>query len=131
MKRVFGWSLTGMLLALFYPFFRFTRYQLKPEPRYVTVPGPLPLSGYHQEKDFILFADETGAHAVSRTCTHLGCRVNYLEDKNYIECPCHQSRFSQVGERLAGPAERNLPTYAVEIQKDDRDNVQAYVVTLV
>ncbi|WP_028579792.1 ubiquinol-cytochrome c reductase iron-sulfur subunit [Desulfogranum japonicum] len=131
LKRLFGWSVSGALLALLYPFFRFTRYQPKPKPRYVTVPGPLPLSGYRQEKDFILFANQKGTHAVSRTCTHLGCRVNYLEDKEYIECPCHQSRFSQSGERLAGPAERNLPIYKVEVQNNDNGKAQAYVVELV
>ncbi len=130
LKKICAWSVTGTLLALLYPLIRFTRYRVTPKPRRITIPGPLPLSGYHTEKDFILFANQTGAHAVSRICTHLGCRLNYLEDRQYMECPCHQSRFSPQGERLVGPAQKNLPVYGVEVRTDQTGKVQAYVVEL-
>ena len=67
---------------------------------------------------------------MSRTCTHLGCRLNYQEDKGYIECPCHQSRFTPEGKRFAGPAERDLPTHPVTLKKDAQGRTTAYVVQL-
>ncbi len=122
----------GALLAgcLAWPLTRFIGFQTRPKPRYVTVTAPLPLSGYHAERDFFLFLTAHGPRAVSRKCTHLGCRVNYLEDRKIIECPCHQSRFTPAGRRISGPAKRNLPTYPVETRTDDRGRIRDYVVTL-
>lgn len=130
-RRLFSFSAAATTALLFYPLLKYTRFKVKPKPRYIAVKAPLPLSGYHSERDFILFGNESSAHAVSRTCTHLGCRIQYLEDKQYIECPCHQSRFSNEGKRLSGPAERDLPTYLVEIKKDGNGQPAEYVVELV
>jgi cytochrome b6-f complex iron-sulfur subunit len=123
---------TGLLsLLLTYPLFRFLGFTVKAKPRYITVPTPLPLSGYHAGRDFILFANPgTPPYAVSRTCTHLGCRVNFLEDKQLIECPCHQSRFTAAGILISGPAKKNLPLYAVETKETPEGVVSGYVVTL-
>ena len=122
-----GW-ITGILLC--WPLFRFLGFTVKPKPRFVTVTAPLPASGFHAEKDFILFVNNSAATAISRTCTHLGCRVNFLEDKQLIECPCHQSRFSMQGVLISGPAKKDLPTYPVETRTDEKGKVTGYVVTL-
>jgi len=131
LRRAFRWSAAAVSLLLVYPLLKYTRFKVKPKPEYITIKAPLPLSGYHAERDFILFGDDHSATAVSRTCTHLGCRLNFLEDKEYIECPCHQSRFTTSGQRIAGPAERDLPSYNVDIQKDESGKVIQYVVEFV
>src|SRR5574339_859190 len=41
--------------------------------------------------------------AFSLTCTHLGCTVEWQADKNEFYCPCHDGRFDEFGEVLAGP----------------------------
>ena len=132
-QLLLGWGRWAAALAatLFvYPLLRFTGFQVPRKPRLVEVPAPLPLSGVHTGPDFLLFAAGDSARAVSRTCTHLGCRLNYQEDKGYIECPCHQSRFTPEGQRFAGPAERNLPTHQVTLKKDAEGRTTAYVVQL-
>ncbi len=130
LTRGMQWTL-GVAATLFlYPLLRFTAFRVPPKPRLIEVPAPLPLSGVHTGHDFILFATADGAKAVSRICTHLGCRINYQQDKEYIECPCHQSRFTSEGKRISGPAERNLPTYDVSLKKDSEGRVTAYVVSL-
>jgi cytochrome b6-f complex iron-sulfur subunit len=123
---------TGALIGttVLYPLLRFSGFTVKPKPRYIQVKAPLPVSGFHAERDFILFAQGTKAWAVSRTCTHLGCRLNFLEDKQLIECPCHQSRFTAAGELMNGPAKRDLPVFAVETQKDELGTITGYVVTI-
>ncbi len=130
-------ALTGA--SLLYPLLRFSGFTIKPKPRYVKVAAPLPASGFHAERDFLLFAQDplaspdspySKAWAISRTCTHLGCRVNFLEDKQFIECPCHQSRFSPQGKLLNGPAKRDLPVFTVETQTDESGTITGYVVTL-
>jgi cytochrome b6-f complex iron-sulfur subunit len=113
-----------------YPLLRFTGHRIPPKPRLVEVPAPLPLSGVHTGHDFLLFSTPEGPTAVSRICTHLGCRVNYQQDKQYIECPCHQSRFTLNGTRIAGPAEKNLPKYEVTLKEDNEGRVMAYVIHL-
>jgi Rieske Fe-S protein len=43
-------------------------------------------------------------HAVSATCTHLGCLVAFNDAEKSWECPCHGSRFDVDGQVLQGPA---------------------------
>ena len=55
------------------------------------------------------FRDEEGRlHAVSLTCTHLGCHVTWNPAERSWDCPCHGSRFGVDGEVLHGPAVRPL-----------------------
>ncbi len=130
LRSMINWTGTFIGASLLYPLFRFAGFAVKPKPKHIKVAAPLPVSGFHAERDFILFAQGEQAWAVSRTCTHLGCRVNFLEDQQLIECPCHQSRFTEQGKRLRGPAERDLPVYEVAVQKDTGGAVTAYVVTI-
>lgn len=130
LRRTAQWAVATAGMLCLYPLVRFSSFRIPPKPRLVEVPAPLPLSGVHIGHDFILFATKDGAMAVSRRCTHLGCRVNYQQDKQYIECPCHQSRFTPEGSRIAGPAKKNLPTYEVALKKDAGGRVTAYMVHL-
>ena len=55
------------------------------------------------------YRDEDGQlHAVSLTCTHLGCHVTWNAAERSWDCPCHGSRFGVDGEVLHGPAVRPL-----------------------
>jgi cytochrome b6-f complex iron-sulfur subunit len=130
LTKLSRWAVALISTALLYPLLRFLGFTIKPKPRYIKVAAPLPASGYHTEREFILFVDQGAARAVSRTCTHLGCRVNFLEDKQIIECPCHQSRFTAKGKLLSGPAKKNLTTFPVEIQTDETGTTTGYLVTI-
>jgi glycine/D-amino acid oxidase-like deaminating enzyme/nitrite reductase/ring-hydroxylating ferredoxin subunit len=51
------------------------------------------------------FRDDDGTlHAVSPTCTHLGCEVRFNDAERSWDCPCHGSRFDPDGRVLEGPA---------------------------
>ena len=52
--------------------------------------------------------DEGGLHALSATCTHLGCVVSWNSAEKSWDCPCHASRFDVNGEVLHGPAMKAL-----------------------
>jgi nitrite reductase/ring-hydroxylating ferredoxin subunit len=54
-----------------------------------------------------LFRDAQGVHAISTTCTHLGCVVK--PGAEGFECPCHGSRFARDGAVTKGPAPKPLP----------------------
>ena len=124
------WAAAIATALFLYPLLRFTAFRVPPKPRLIEVPAPLPLSGVHTGHEFILFATNDGATAVSRICPHLGCRVNYQQDKQYIECPCHQSRFTPEGRWITGPAKKNLPTYEVTLKNDAEGRATAYMVKL-
>lgn len=82
--------------------------------------------GYLVTNDFILFDKADKTWALSRRCTHLGCKVHYLEDKDIIQCPCHHSQFDpQTGQPLKGPAKKELS--ALEVEK--RNSSPFYVIT--
>jgi glycine/D-amino acid oxidase-like deaminating enzyme/nitrite reductase/ring-hydroxylating ferredoxin subunit len=56
-----------------------------------------------------VYRDTAGTvHAVSATCTHLGCIVAFNRAEQTWECPCHGSRFATDGAVLHGPATRPL-----------------------
>ncbi|OUC15259.1 MAG: hypothetical protein B0A82_07870 [Alkalinema sp. CACIAM 70d] len=54
--------------------------------------------------------------AVDPICTHQGCVVNWQKEKGAFVCPCHGAVFSPEGKVLQGPADRDLPTYPVELR---------------
>lgn len=53
-------------------------------------------------------------HAVSATCTHLGCLVAFNDAERAWECPCHGSRFDIDGAVLQGPANRPLAPHSFD-----------------
>lgn len=123
-RRGFGWLI---LSAMSYPLFRFLDFRLPKKPVQVRVEKDLGLRGFALEHDFILFANQEGAWAVSRRCTHLGCTLAYDEAARQLVCPCHHSQFDTAGQRLAGPAQRNLAVYPVQKAPDGG---KGYIVTL-
>ncbi|MVN76736.1 FAD-dependent oxidoreductase [Hymenobacter sp. HMF4947] len=48
-------------------------------------------------------------HECSAICPHLGCVVHWNPLETSWDCPCHGSRFTALGELLAGPANSDLP----------------------
>ena len=56
--------------------------------------------------------------AVWRVCTHGACEVAWEAETREIVCPCHQSRFSEDGLVLEGPATEDLRAFPVARQGD-------------
>ena len=70
----------------------------------------------------IVIHDDDGIHALSLTCSHLGCAI---EERNFgFECPCHSSRYDLNGVVLKGPATGNLRKFRVE--KSDDGNLHLF-----
>ena len=47
-------------------------------------------------------------HIVDTTCTHIGCEVESNSGERTWDCPCHDSKFSNTGDVIEGPAEKPL-----------------------
>lgn len=56
--------------------------------------------------------------AMSNICTHLGCRVRWIEDRVQFFCPCHNGVFARDGAVVSGPPPRPLDRYDVKIEGD-------------
>jgi glycine/D-amino acid oxidase-like deaminating enzyme/nitrite reductase/ring-hydroxylating ferredoxin subunit len=56
---------------------------------------------------------ESGLHALSAKCTHLGCAVHWNGAERSWDCPCHASRFDTNGKVLHGPAATALAKVAL------------------
>lgn len=102
-----GWAL------LFYPLFKFLTHRIPQKPKRLELPFDRASRSFLSHEKFFVFSSPTEVWAVSRKCTHLGCKLHYREQEHYLECPCHQSRFTTSGEVLQGPAAQQLKTYQV------------------
>ena len=53
---------------------------------------------------------------MSNICTHLGCRVRWIADKEGFFCPCHNGVFSKDGSVVSGPPPRPLDRFENKVE---------------
>jgi cytochrome b6-f complex iron-sulfur subunit len=56
--------------------------------------------------------------AFSAICTHLGCIIKWVPEKEEFLCPCHGGRFSGDGAVLGGPPPKPLQPIPVTLSGD-------------
>ena len=74
---------------------------------------------FSSEHFYLSRLEDGGILAISIHCTHLGCAVQFNQNKDRFVCPCHASSFSKYGEVISPPATRALDIFPVTI-KDDK-----------
>jgi Rieske Fe-S protein len=68
----------------------------------------------------LLIMNSDGTYrALSATCTHLGCTVQYRSDLREIWCPCHNGIYDLNGRNISGPPPRPLDVYDVHVRGDE------------
>jgi cytochrome b6-f complex iron-sulfur subunit len=61
-----------------------------------------------------------GLKAYSAICTHLGCIVEWDQNRQFILCPCHDGRFNPInGAVISGPPPAPLPLLALTVEDDE------------
>jgi len=78
--------------------------------------APGTVTAFVRGKFYLACLDDGGFLALSRTCTHLGCTVPWVEKENKFICPCHSSEFDIRGEVISPPAPRALDIYPIVIE---------------
>lgn len=58
-------------------------------------------------------------HALSATCTHLGCTVQYRPDLHQVWCACHNGMYGLTGRNISGPPPRPLDNYEVILKGNE------------
>ncbi|MEJ2512709.1 MAG: ubiquinol-cytochrome c reductase iron-sulfur subunit [Anaerolineales bacterium] len=56
--------------------------------------------------------------AMSNVCTHLGCRVRWVDNQGQFFCPCHNAVFDKEGQVVAGPPPKPLNRFEVKVEND-------------
>ena len=57
--------------------------------------------------------------AMSATCTHLSCTVQYRDDLQQVWCACHNGKYDLNGRNVSGPPPRPLQAFEVQVQGDE------------
>ena len=73
-------------------------------------------------KEILVYVYTENGHdyiALSNICTHLGCRVRWIDDQQKFFCPCHNGVFDKQGNVLSGPPPRPLDQYEVKIDQNE------------
>lgn len=77
-------------------------------------------SGYLVEERqisvWVITEDGNQFTVLSNICTHLGCRVRWVEDEAQFFCPCHNAIFDRDGEVVQGPPPRPLDRFEYKIE---------------
>lgn len=86
------------------------------------------------DQRLFVFRDGNTFHAISATCTHLGCTVRAealprpetanvggapMKLTHQFSCPCHGSKYHGDGTNYAGPAPKPLAWFRLSVSPDD------------
>lgn len=67
----------------------------------------------------LILAADGSYRAMSATCTHLGCTVQYRADTKQIWCACHNGVYDLAGRNVSGPPPRPLEVFDVHLKGDE------------
>jgi Rieske Fe-S protein len=67
----------------------------------------------------VLMTAEGEYRALSATCTHLSCTVQYRNDLHQVWCACHNGLYDLTGRNVSGPPPRPLDTFQVHVRGDE------------
>jgi Rieske Fe-S protein len=123
-----GTSLGASLVSFLYPILRYVVPPVSSEPSLseieldVKASDILPNSGRivpFSGKPVILFRTAAGElKALTATCTHLACTVQFRGDRSDIWCACHNGVYDANGTNISGPPPRPLTKLDVAVRGD-------------
>jgi len=76
------------------------------------------VTAFRRGRFYLCRLEDGGFLALSRTCTHLGCTVPWVDEDKEFACPCHASSFDITGNVISAPASRALDIYRIMIENN-------------
>ena len=67
----------------------------------------------------LLLTSQGEYRAMSATCTHLSCTVQYRNDVHQVWCACHNGMYDLNGRNVSGPPPRPLEGFQVHLRGDE------------
>jgi Rieske Fe-S protein len=99
-----------------------TTDDLKPDEPVPRVLAISRVDGWYRERAretiFLVWDGEKSIRAMSATCTHLGCQVQWDAKGKKFRCPCHGGVYAADGRVLEGPPPRPLDVVEARIDPD-------------
>jgi menaquinol-cytochrome c reductase iron-sulfur subunit len=74
------------------------------------------ISSQEELSAYILTENGQDFVVMSNVCTHLGCRVRWIPDKQGFYCPCHNGVFDKNGTVVSGPPPRPLDRFENKVE---------------
>ena len=65
---------------------------------------------------YVITEDGSNYMALSHICTHLGCRVRWIAEREQFLSPCHNGVFDKYGYVVSGPPPRPLDEFVTKIE---------------
>jgi Rieske Fe-S protein len=100
-----------------------TTSDLKPDEPVARVLSVARVDGWYRERAretvFLVWDGDRTIHALSATCTHLGCQVRWEAKDKKFRCPCHGGVYGADGAVLEGPPPRPLDRVEARIDPAD------------
>jgi cytochrome b6-f complex iron-sulfur subunit len=128
LSRLLGTSLGATLLSFAYPTLRYLVPPAALEPSQseieldVKASEILPNTGRivpFAGKAILLLKTASGElRALTATCTHLACTVQFRAERSDIWCACHNGTYDLNGLNVSGPPPRPLVKLDVKVQGD-------------
>jgi len=69
----------------------------------------------HRDRALEVVRTVEGVTARSLLCTHQGCNVRWIEDRQIYLCPCHEGKFNAEGQPTYGPPREPLRELTVTL----------------
>ena len=123
-----GAGLIGSLASFLYPLFRYlippTSTDLGADEVVAAKVGDLKNNSgkifrFGSRPGIIVRNAEGEYRAMSATCTHLSCIVQYRQDTQRVWCACHNGVYDLNGRNVSGPPPRPLEAYDVHVRGDE------------
>jgi cytochrome b6-f complex iron-sulfur subunit len=73
---------------------------------------------YQNAAAVVINRPDKGFIAFSRTCTHLGCLVEFNKNRQILLCPCHAGVYDLEGNVVSGPPPKPLTPIPLKIEGD-------------
>lgn len=82
-------------------------------------PNSFKIFRFGSRPGILVLSAEGTYRALSATCTHLSCTVQYRNDLRQVWCACHNGLYDLAGRNVSGPPPRPLDTFAVHVRGDE------------
>ncbi|MFA6243247.1 MAG: Rieske (2Fe-2S) protein [Candidatus Hydrogenedentales bacterium] len=82
-------------------------------------PGTAYLFKFGSHNAILIRLEDSSLVCFDRTCTHLGCTVEFQPKEKRIHCACHGGVYDMnTGKNVSGPPPKPLKQYRVEVTAD-------------
>lgn len=123
-QAVIGGTAAVSAAAVGYPFLSFLRLprSLGPD-ELLEVPLESLADGYgfwgeHRGRQIVIISLDGEFRAFDGTCPHLGCIVRWDSTGRMFKCPCHDAKFDDLGNPIAGPVNVGLRRVEFVVEED-------------